>query len=145
MKAPKKIYVCTECDSQSPKWLGRCPNCGAWNSLEEETFSAPAPTANVSFLPPSRGDSHAVPIDELDGSDCDRTVTGIGELDRVLGGGLVDGSVILLAGEPGIGKSTLLMQLCGKLGAAGKILYVSGEESRPQLKMRAQRLETAGA
>ncbi len=145
MKAPKKIYVCTECDSQSPKWLGRCPNCGAWNSLEEETFSAPAPTANVSFLPPSRGDSHAVPIDELDGSDCDRTVTGIGELDRVLGGGLVDGSVILLAGEPGIGKSTLLMQLCGKLGASGKILYVSGEESRPQLKMRAQRLETAGA
>lgn len=147
MKAPKKIYVCTECDGQSPKWLGRCPVCGAWNSLVEETFSAPAPTAGGGYVPPVRtGSSHAVPIDELDSADCARTVTGIAELDRVLGGGLVNGSVVLLAGEPGIGKSTLLMQLCGMLGrGSGKLLYVSGEESRPQLKMRAQRLGTTGA
>ena len=145
MKAPKKIYVCTECDAQSPKWLGRCPVCGAWNSLIEETFAAPAPSPAAPYAPARSGPaSHAVPIDELDAADCDRTVTGIRELDRVLGGGLVDGSVVLLAGEPGIGKSTLLMQLCGMLGSAGKILYVSGEESRPQLKIRATRLGTTG-
>ena len=145
MKAPKKIYVCTECDAQSPKWLGRCPVCGAWNSLVEETFAAPAPSTAAPYAPARSGPaSHAVPIDELDAADCDRTVTGIRELDRVLGGGLVDGSVVLLAGEPGIGKSTLLMQLCGMLGSAGKILYVSGEESRPQLKIRATRLGTTG-
>jgi len=145
MKTPKKIYVCTACDAQSPKWLGRCPVCGAWNSLEEETYAAPAPSAASPYAPAHSGTaSRAVPIDELDSADCERTVTGIGELDRVLGGGLVDGSVVLLAGEPGIGKSTLLMQLCGMLGGQGKLLYVSGEESRPQLKMRAERLGTTG-
>ena len=142
MKAPKKIYVCTECDAQSPKWLGRCPVCGAWNSLIEETYAAPAAAAASHSL--SRAAEHAAPLTDTEDAECVRTVTGIGELDRVLGGGLVDGSVVLLAGEPGIGKSTLLMQLCGALGAEGKILYVSGEESRPQLKIRAKRLGTSG-
>ena len=142
MKAPKKIFVCTECDAQTPKWLGRCPECGSWNSLVEETYTASAvPSAGISS---ARVAEHAAPLSELDAAECVRTVTGIGELDRVLGGGLVDGSVVLLAGEPGIGKSTLLMQLCGALGTGGKLLYVSGEESRPQLKIRAKRLGTSG-
>lgn len=144
MKTPKTVYVCTECDSQSPKWLGCCPSCGAWNSMVEETYKAPT-AVSPSLARPAGTRSRAVPIRELDTEDCVRTVTGIGELDRVLGGGLVPGSVILLAGEPGIGKSTLLMQLCGVLGDGQRILYVSGEESRPQLKMRAQRLGMTGA
>ena len=101
MKAPKKIFVCTECDAQTPKWLGRCPECGSWNSLVEETYTASAvPSAGISS---ARVAEHAAPLSELDAAECVRTVTGIGELDRVLGGGLVDGSVVLLAGEPGIG------------------------------------------
>ncbi|MGM9652056.1 MAG: DNA repair protein RadA [Eubacteriales bacterium] len=146
MKTPKKIYRCTECDAQSPKWLGRCPECGAWNTLEEETYAPPAPAvsaSSVSRLRPA-AEARAVPIDELEEGDCRRTLTGIAELDRVLGGGLVDGSVVLLAGEPGIGKSTLLMQLCGSLCAESRILYVSGEESRAQLKLRAARLNVSG-
>ncbi len=142
MKAPKKIFVCTECDAQTPKWLGRCPECGAWNSLVEETYAAPAAGTSAASL--TRVTEHAAPLSDTDDAECIRTVTGIGELDRVLGGGLVDGSVVLLAGEPGIGKSTLLMQLCGSLGTEGKLLYVSGEESRPQLKIRAKRLGTSG-
>ena len=137
----KTIFVCTECDAQTPKWLGRCPECGAWNSLMEETYTASA-SAAATVTP--RVAEHAAPLTDTEDADCVRTVTGIGELDRVLGGGLVDGSVVLLAGEPGIGKSTLLMQLCGALGMDGKILYVSGEESRPQLKIRAKRLGTSG-
>ncbi len=145
MKAPKRVFVCTECDAQSPKWFGACPSCGAWNTLVEETYTAPQSTPfRTSPTRPSAARAQAVPIRELAEENCIRTVTGIGELDRVLGGGLVTGSVILLAGEPGIGKSTLLMQLCGSLGDAKKILYVSGEESRPQLKMRAQRLGMDG-
>ena len=147
MKTPKKIYRCTACDAQSPRWLGRCPECGAWNSLEEETYAPPAPSysAASAVREPRSGPTRAVPIGQVEDSDCRRTVTGIGEFDRVLGGGLVDGSVVLLAGEPGIGKSTLLMQLCGALGASRRILYVSGEESRPQLKLRAARLNVSGS
>ncbi len=145
MKAPKKVYVCAECDAQSPKWYGCCPSCGAWNAMVEETYAPPKASAVGAPSHRAAGKREvAVPIDEMESEDCVRTVTGIGEFDRVLGGGLVDGSVILLAGEPGIGKSTLLMQLCGALGEEKRILYVSGEESRPQLKMRAQRLGTTG-
>ncbi len=142
MKAPKTVYVCKECDSQSPKWLGCCPSCGAWNSFVEETYT-PSPVAGTPSLRSAAG-ARAVRIEELDTQSCTRTVTGMGELDRVLGGGLVEGSVVLLAGEPGIGKSTLLMQLCGSLAGEKKILYVSGEESGAQLKMRAQRLAVTG-
>ena len=138
MKGPKTVYTCTECDYQSPKWLGKCPSCGAWNSFEEETYT----DTKVSPASPAAGASgeKAVLFRGLDIPEYMRCPTGISELDRVLGGGLVVGSAILLAGEPGIGKSTLLMQLCGRLGDESKIMYVSGEESRSQLKLRANRL-----
>jgi len=143
----KTVYVCSECDYQSAKWLGRCPQCNAWNSFTEETYTQPSPSSK---LRPSinstsggfgiTGGEGAVKFADFTIPDYLRHSTGIGEFDRVLGGGLVEGSVILLAGEPGIGKSTLLMQLCGQIGDSCKILYVSGEESGGQLKMRADRL-----
>jgi len=139
MKAPKKVFVCSECDYQSPKWLGKCPECGSWNTFVEETFTQPAAGA----APVVTGGESAVKFSEMKRGGSVRTSTKIGELDRVLGGGLVEGSVVLLAGEPGIGKSTLLMQLCGKLGDERSILYVSGEESKSQLKIRADRLSVA--
>ncbi|MBQ6677339.1 MAG: DNA repair protein RadA [Clostridia bacterium] len=135
MKAPKTVFSCTECGYQSPKWLGRCPGCGAWNSFAEETFEEKKESAAGKVT----GD-RAEPFREMDIPEYMRVETGIAEFDRVLGGGLVVGSAVLVAGEPGIGKSTLLMQLCGKLGDKLKILYVSGEESRAQLRLRADRL-----
>lgn len=133
----KKVYVCTECDYQSPKWLGRCPSCGKWNTFEEETYTQPTPVKNqrLALITDS---CEPVLFKDMEMPEYIRSSTGIGELDRVLGGGIVDGSVVLLAGEPGIGKSTLLMQICSKIPS--KILYVSGEESRGQLKMRGKRL-----
>ncbi|MBQ4349685.1 MAG: DNA repair protein RadA, partial [Clostridia bacterium] len=139
----KTVYVCSECDYQSAKWLGRCPQCNAWNSFTEETYTAPAKTApsgTRSLLAVHGEREHAVRFGDFTIPEYIRHSTGIGELDRVLGGGLVEGSVVLLAGEPGIGKSTLLMQLCGQIGDSCKVLYVSGEESKGQLKMRADRL-----
>jgi len=138
MKAPKTVYTCTECDFQSPKWLGRCPSCGAWNSFEEETYTD-TKVSPTSLMGNASGEK-AVKFHGLEIPEYMRCPTGISELDRVLGGGLVVGSAILLAGEPGIGKSTLLMQLCGHLGDESKIMYVSGEESKSQLKLRANRL-----
>ena len=137
MKSPKTVYTCRECDYQSPRWLGRCPSCGAWNSFEEETYSEPR-RQNAALAAP-QSEAPAL-FSNLDIPAYIRRPTEIAEFDRTLGGGLVVGSAILLAGEPGIGKSTLLMQLCGKLGDEQKILYVSGEESRSQLKLRAARL-----
>ena len=137
----KTVYVCSECDYQTPKWLGKCPQCGAWNSFTEETYTEPAKTAaSKSARSLAHDAERAVKFGEYVMPEYLRHSTGIGELDRVLGGGLVDGSVILLAGEPGIGKSTLLMQLCGQIGDSCNVLYVSGEESKGQLKMRAERL-----
>ena len=135
MKGPKTVYTCSECGHQSPKWLGTCPSCGAWNSFEEETYVDVKASASTAI-----SGEKAVLLGELDVPEYMRTPTEISEFDRVLGGGLVVGSAVLLAGEPGIGKSTLLMQLCGKLGDDYKIMYVSGEESRSQLKLRAKRL-----
>ncbi len=139
MKTPKSIFVCTECGHNSTKWQGKCPSCGAWDSFEEEI---PVPEA------PLRGSAPvgepAIPIDELVLSTYMRSATGMGELDRVLGGGLVQGSVVLLSGEPGIGKSTLLMQISHTLASKCRVLYVSGEESRGQLKLRAERLAVGG-
>ena len=145
MKTSKTVYTCRECDYQSAKWLGRCPQCGAWNTFDEETYTAPpkAPGGRSAgrSVPGRSGErEHAVRFGDVRTETYPRHSTGIGELDRVLGGGLVEGSVVLLAGEPGIGKSTLLMQLCGQIGDSCKVLYVSGEESRSQLKMRADRL-----
>ena len=138
MKAAKNVYVCTECDHQSPRWLGQCPSCGAWNTMVEETYRAPA----AKGVKPSKktNAAKAQTFSQIKKSDCVRMSTGISELDRVLGGGLVLSSAVLLAGEPGIGKSTLLMQLCGKASREYSILYVSGEESGGQLRLRAERL-----
>ena len=137
MKAPKTLFVCTACDYQSAKWLGKCPSCGAWNSFEEEV---PMPEVRQNARA-ARGETvRAVPINDLTLPSYMRSATGMGELDRVLGGGLVQGSVVLLSGEPGIGKSTLLMQVSDTLAAKNRVLYVSGEESGGQLKLRAERL-----
>lgn len=141
MKSSKTVYVCSECDAQSSKWLGKCPQCGAWNTLVEETYAAPSKSAGKAGSVTARERERAERFSDFDLPEYLRHSTGIGEFDRVLGGGLVEGSVILLAGEPGIGKSTLLMQLCGKIGDSCKIMYVSGEESKSQLKMRAKRLD----
>lgn len=138
MKAPKTVYVCTECDHQSPKWLGQCPSCGSWNTMEEETYKAPAAKSPTGTRKTTG--ERARTFSQMEKVDCIRMSTGIGEFDRVLGGGLVLGSAVLLAGEPGIGKSTLLMQLCGKCTKEYSLLYVSGEESGSQLRLRAQRL-----
>ncbi|MBR6676745.1 MAG: DNA repair protein RadA [Clostridia bacterium] len=138
MKGPKKVFVCSECDAQFPRWSGQCPSCRAWNTLSEETYTAPA-KQSLASVRPERGE-RATTFSKMEDTDSVRIITGIGELDRVLGGGLVPGSAVLLAGEPGIGKSTLLMQLCGKADDNYTVLYVSGEESKGQLKMRAQRL-----
>lgn len=139
----KTVFVCSECDYQSPKWLGRCPSCGKWNTFEEETYT-PAPKSSKNPRASTLSDgSSPVLFDEMEVPDYIRSSTGIKELDRVLGSGIVSGSVILLAGEPGIGKSTLLMQICSKIPS--KILYVSGEESKGQLKLRGERLGINGS
>jgi DNA repair protein RadA/Sms len=143
MVKPRATYTCTECGAQHPRWLGRCPGCGAWHSLVEET-TAPAEA-------PRRGDllgqglrsgaAKPIPLAEVDASASPRLTTGIAELDRVLGGGLVPGSVLLLAGEPGIGKSTLSLQLAIQFQRRwGRVLYVTGEESLEQVRLRAERL-----
>ena len=140
MKEKVKFY-CTECGNESAKWFGQCPACGRWNTLVE----APAVTKNKSGSAKSSAVSvsHARAIDDIDTQEELRFSTGIGELDRVLGGGAVRGSMVLVGGAPGVGKSTLLLQLCGCLKGE-TILYVTGEESQRQLKMRAQRLSVEG-
>ncbi|MBO4429179.1 MAG: DNA repair protein RadA, partial [Clostridia bacterium] len=140
----KTVYVCRNCDHQTSSWLGRCPACGAFNTLEEETFEVDLPTddkksARRTLLAMS-GDSEPIALSGGDIPEYMRVKTGMAEFDRVLGGGIVSGSVILLSGEPGIGKSTLLLQLCSYLAGDGKLLYVSGEESAAQISMRAKRL-----
>ena len=150
MKGLKTVYICTECAYKTPKWLGKCPNCGAWNSFAEDVeevtpgaATAPAPNRRIAMVPTSQ-DNRAVGFADLEIPAYMRQNTGLGELDRVLGGGLVHGSVVLLSGEPGIGKSTLLMQICDALGETRRVLYVSGEESGGQLKLRAKRLGVRG-
>ncbi|MBQ7599261.1 MAG: AAA family ATPase, partial [Clostridia bacterium] len=140
MKSPKTVYVCSECDYQSSKWLGRCPQCNSWNTFVEETYAPPQKSPSRQSPQGGKPAEHTIKLSEYKMPEYLRQNTGISEFDRVLGGGLVRGSAILLAGEPGIGKSTLLMQLCGQIGSLCKVLYVSGEESKGQLKMRAERL-----
>ncbi|MBE6673458.1 MAG: DNA repair protein RadA, partial [Ruminococcaceae bacterium] len=138
----KSIYVCSECGYQSAKWLGKCPGCGEWNTLEEEVQTAPENTKGRKPLIAKA--EQALPFTSLELPDYMRTNSGMSELDRVLGGGFVHGSVVLLAGEPGIGKSTLLLQISTALtqceGKTATVLYTSGEESRLQLHYRAKRL-----
>ena len=139
MKQPKTLFYCTECGNETPKWAGRCPACGAWNTVVErpETPAKGRGRASSSrvLAPPK-----AQPVTELGDSVEIRFSTGMGELDRVLGGGAVKGSLVLVGGAPGIGKSTLMLQICGRLCEFARVLYVSGEESQHQLKLRAQRL-----
>ncbi len=133
----KTVYFCTECGNESPKWAGQCSACGAWNSLvEQKAVAGKMGEAKLSRIKSVK----VSPITELTVGEEIRFSTGIGELDRVLGGGAVKGSLVLVGGAPGIGKSTLLLQICRQLGAGNKVLYVSGEESVHQLKMRAKRL-----
>jgi DNA repair protein RadA/Sms len=133
-KKATTIYACVQCGSQATKWLGRCPDCNAWNSFAEETHASGAPPSS-STVP--------VGIADIDGQDAPRISTSIAALDRVLGGGLVFGAVTLVGGEPGVGKSTLLLQAAEKLAHRGTVLYVSGEESPRQIALRARRLGTA--
>ena len=139
MKQPKTLFYCTECGNETPKWAGRCPACGAWNTVVERPEPAVKgkgrSASSRAAAPPK-----ALPVTELGDSVEIRFSTGMGELDRVLGGGAVKGSLVLVGGAPGIGKSTLMLQICGKLCRFAKVLYVSGEESQHQLKLRAQRL-----
>ena len=137
MKTPKISFVCRECGYTSIKWLGKCPDCESWNSFDEIAERENINKAKRSAVP---ADSKAEKISELKIPEYIRSGTGMKELDRVLGGGLVESSVVLLSGEPGIGKSTLLLQICSELSKNRTVLYVSGEESKGQLKMRADRL-----
>lgn len=135
----KSVYVCNQCGFESPKWNGKCQSCGAWNSFEEEQTVQVSKSAAKRVVDVS---SQIIELSDIDTSIDDiRYSTGVGELDRVLGGGLVKGSLVLLGGEPGIGKSTLLLQICEYLGKNYSILYVSGEESVRQIKLRANRLK----
>ena len=144
MKGAKVIFVCRECGSTSPKWVGRCPECQSWNSFDEETIIEKPKNTGINRGRVQNATNKAERFSELKLPTYMRTLTGMGELDRVLGGGLVDSSAVLLSGEPGIGKSTLLLQICSELGKTRKVLYVSGEESKGQLKLRAERLGING-
>jgi DNA repair protein RadA/Sms len=143
-KQPATVFVCQSCGNQSRKWLGQCPECGEWNSLVEERFRAAAASTVVSFA--GFKEPKAVSFAEIEAQDDDRTPSGIDELDRVLGGGIVAGSVVLIGGAPGIGKSTIAIQMAARLCETGsKVLYVSGEESERQIKMRGERLGLTAA
>ena len=139
MAKNKTVFVCNECGYESAKWLGKCPACGSWNTffeqkiIENKNSSLKLNTNNGKANTPQK-------LNSYEAKETIRTSTGFEELDIVLGGGLVKGSLILLGGEPGIGKSTLILQLCDKVQGDGQVLYVSGEESAEQIKLRADRL-----
>ncbi|MBP1577435.1 MAG: AAA family ATPase, partial [Oscillospiraceae bacterium] len=137
----KTVFVCSECGFETAKWLGKCPDCGKWNTLNEEVkaeVSAKSASAKTSVI--TAAPAEVSKLNEVESGDDIRYLTGIEELDRVLGGGMVPGSVVLVSGDPGIGKSTLLLQMCQPLSNMLKILYVTGEESSRQIKLRAMRL-----
>ena len=138
----KTTYICRECGYKSPKWLGKCPSCNSWNTMEETLVTPEKKTSAVSSLVKENSGNARMPkkIAEVTAGSETRYKTGLKELDRVLGGGIVQGSLILVGGDPGIGKSTLLLQICQSVGESKKILYVSGEESEGQIKIRAERL-----
>lgn len=138
----KTVYCCAECGNETSNWAGRCPACGAWNTLQEVTIEPGSGKKSAVNARAAAG--KAKPLSELDTSEEIRFATGISEFDRVLGGGAVAGSLVLVGGAPGIGKSTLLLQMCASAGAGRKILYVTGEESQRQLKLRAMRLGVDG-
>ena len=138
--APKTAFVCQQCGNDYPKWIGKCPSCGGWNTLVEERVVAPQKGRSG----PARTPREPVALDSVPNDAEQRISTGIGEFDRVLGGGIVRGSLVLLGGDPGIGKSSLLMQASSSLSQRGPVLYVSGEESAAQVKLRARRFGIEG-
>lgn len=142
MKGTKLVFVCRECGATSPKWIGKCPDCKSWNSYDEIEIKEKTRSSSNNLKNGIK--NQAEKFSELKMPEYIRTKTGMTELDRVLGGGLVDSSVVLLSGEPGIGKSTLLLQISHELSVTRKVLYVSGEESKGQLKLRAERLGVSG-
>lgn len=135
----KVIYQCSQCGYETAKWIGKCPECGEWNTMEEVVKESASVSASAAVRT-GRAFSKATPINEISTEDEHRYHTGLSELDRVLGGGIVKGSMVLISGDPGIGKSTMLLQICQHLGDDLQILYVSGEESARQIKLRAARL-----
>ncbi|HEX7273179.1 MAG TPA: DNA repair protein RadA [Casimicrobiaceae bacterium] len=141
MARAKTAYACTECGGQSSKWQGQCPHCGAWNTLVEAIVAPPA----TRFQAVSGAAAEVRPLSSVEARADPRAATGLEEFDRVLGGGLVPGGVVLLGGDPGIGKSTLLLQALAAIGASRRSLYVTGEESPEQVAMRAQRLGLVNA
>lgn len=147
MKAAKPVFVCQECGTQSPKWLGKCTDCGAWNSYVEERATEGTPGAQGHrYSLPGSSPQGAKKYADIEASQADRIPSGIGEFDRVLGGGIVPGSLVLLGGEPGIGKSTLLLQAAANFAhTVGSVLYASGEESEHQIKSRGDRLGVGDA
>lgn len=136
MAKNKTVFVCNECGYESSKWLGKCPACGSWNTFFEQKIVE----SKNSSLKAEKINTVPQKLDSYKATETIRTSTGSGELDRVLGGGLVKGSLVLLGGEPGIGKSTLILQICNNIKGEGQVLYVSGEESAEQIKLRADRL-----
>ncbi len=134
----KSVYVCSECGYESAKWYGKCPGCGEWNTMKEEIPISSVSNKNKSnsFLSAQK----VMKLKDITGDVENRISTGIKEFDRVLGGGIVEGSLVLISGDPGIGKSTILLQICEYLGQNKYVLYVSGEESTNQIKLRANRL-----
>ena len=147
MKGLKTIFICSNCSYHSPKWMGKCPSCAKWNTFVEDVINTSPEEVAVpkrKSMLASNTENHAISYNELEIPEYIRSGTGLSELDRVLGGGLVHGSVVLISGEPGIGKSTLLMQISECLGDSRKVLYISGEESGGQLKLRAKRLGVSG-
>ena len=142
-KGKKTVFFCQNCGHEESKWLGQCPACKEWNTFVEEKVTVPKTRSALSSGTAGGAAPQPVLLTSVDTDDDERIRTGIGELDRVLGGGIVQGSLVLVGGDPGIGKSTLLLQVCQKLSAMGKkILYISGEESLKQIKLRADRMGT---
>lgn len=141
MAKKKTSFQCSACGYETPRWMGKCPECGAWNTLEETLPAPEAPQAKANKRPAGTGGEAAF-LKDIESGRQVYLSSGLPELDRVLGGGVVEGALILVGGDPGIGKSTLLLQLCGRMAAMGRrVLYVSGEESARQIKLRAQRLQ----
>ena len=134
----KTVFLCASCGYKSSKWLGKCPECGTWNSFVEEIEVDPKKNSRTAFLP-DQFQTQPIPLSEISFQENSRFFTRITELDRVLGG-IIPGQAILLSGEPGIGKSTLVLMLAGKLAEQKKVFYINGEESNSQVKLRAVRL-----
>lgn len=140
MAKQKSVFICSGCGYETPRWIGKCPGCGAWNTLEEAISQPENQVQKPSKQRPGTGAS-PLPLPDIAEEGAARSTTGISELDRVLGGGIVEGALMLMGGDPGVGKSTLLLQVCAHLARNGeRVLYISGEESARQIKLRANRL-----